>query len=244
MKKLFIFIIICAVLISTIPVFASSQNVLYGDVNGDGVVDQADLQTLLEYDAGVSVPFFNFTAADLNGDGRISGVDILLLIKYLNGNITHFPVQGSNKFGLPLDTKGVCVVTANYKDPNYAGYGTHWGIDIAPQTNKNATYNILAVQSGTVTVSEFDNSGTGRGNYIRINHANGVVTTYMHLETRLVKVGDKVTTGTVIGYMGNSGASLGKHLHFGVRINSTNGINGTDVDPRTYITLPAKGVQF
>lgn len=58
------------------------------------------------------------------------------------------------------------------------------------------------------------------GNYVRILHPNGVVTLYAHLSKILVKPGQKVSQGQVIGYMGNTGYTVGRtgcHLHFEVR---------------------------
>ena len=58
------------------------------------------------------------------------------------------------------------------------------------------------------------------GNYIEIKHQNGEYSIYEHIrrDGALVKVGDKVETGQIIGYSGNTGwmAHLGPHLHFDV----------------------------
>ncbi len=58
------------------------------------------------------------------------------------------------------------------------------------------------------------------GNYIEIEHRNGEYSIYEHLrkDGALVKIGDKVTAGQIIGYSGNTGwmAQLGPHLHFDV----------------------------
>ena len=56
------------------------------------------------------------------------------------------------------------------------------------------------------------------GKYIRINHGKGVTTTYGHLSGYNVSRGQKVKRGEVIGFMGNSGRSLGTHLHYTVRV--------------------------
>jgi murein DD-endopeptidase MepM/ murein hydrolase activator NlpD len=54
------------------------------------------------------------------------------------------------------------------------------------------------------------------GKWILIKHANGLTTIYGHLSQIKVVAGDKVITGDVIGYSGNTGYSTGPHLHFGV----------------------------
>jgi len=88
-------------------------------------------------------------------------------------------------------------------------------IDVA---NNCGTTPIYAVAGGTVQ------SRTGyspiSGNHVRILHPNGIVTFYGHLSKILVSAGQKVSQGQVIGYMGNTGYTIGRtgcHLHFEVR---------------------------
>ncbi len=56
------------------------------------------------------------------------------------------------------------------------------------------------------------------GRYIRINHGRGVTTTYGHLSGYNVSKGQKVKRGEVIAFMGNTGRSLGNHLHYSIRV--------------------------
>jgi len=58
------------------------------------------------------------------------------------------------------------------------------------------------------------------GKYIRVNHGRGVTTTYGHLSGYSVERGQKVKRGEVIGFMGNTGRSVGTHLHYSVRVNT------------------------
>lgn len=87
---------------------------------------------------------------------------------------------------------------------------------------------IYAVASGEVLKVKLTNSLSpwvfgGIGNHLTILHPNGVVTIYGHLQTSLVKPGDKVYQGQIIALMGGqpgrpgAGNSTGCHLHFGVR---------------------------
>ena len=103
----------------------------------------------------------------------------------------------------------------------------HKGVDIVGKKNTK----LLAVADGVVTVSGF-NSG-GYGNWVEIEHnLNGKIirTRYGHMrDTPLVKVGDRVTAGTVIGIQGQTGGATGDHLHFEVRI------NGEAVNPLPYL---------
>lgn len=71
------------------------------------------------------------------------------------------------------------------------------------------------------------------GNYVKIKHDNGMYTLYAHLRygSVAVKVGDRVTKGQVLGYMGNTGYSFGAHLHFEVR-----NANNAKIDPTAYVS--------
>ncbi|MDD4662031.1 MAG: peptidoglycan DD-metalloendopeptidase family protein [Candidatus Pacebacteria bacterium] len=78
---------------------------------------------------------------------------------------------------------------------------------------------IVAAASGTVQKAKY---AWPSGNYVTILHPNGVVTYYGHLSYWTVSVGQKVTQGEIIGYMGNTGLCIslggdGSHLHFDVR---------------------------
>ena len=63
-----------------------------------------------------------------------------------------------------------------------------------------------------------------------INHGDGVFTVYMHASSLAVSVGQEVSQGTVIAYVGSTGVSTGNHLHFGVSV------NGTYVNPLSYVS--------
>lgn len=110
-----------------------------------------------------------------------------------------------------------------YRDsPTYGASTYHQGIDIG------CTYgsDIVAAEAGTVIISEY--SG-GAGNYVMIDHGNGVCTVYMHNSELCVGVGETVSKGQVIAKAGSTGISTGTHCHFGVRI------NGTYVNPLDYL---------
>jgi murein DD-endopeptidase MepM/ murein hydrolase activator NlpD len=95
---------------------------------------------------------------------------------------------------------------------SYMGYRwgrMHKGIDIARPSNRN----ILAADNGTVSSAGYDG---GYGNRIVINHNNGIKTTYSHLSSISIGVGQTVQRGQKIGVMGSTGNSTGVHLHFEV----------------------------
>lgn len=105
--------------------------------------------------------------------------------------------------------------------PIYKTEKFHKGTDIA----SGAGNPVLAAKGGTVVKSYYSSS---YGNYIVINHGNGLMTAYAHLSARLAQVGDTVTAGQQIGKVGTTGASTGNHLHFEVYV------NGTTVNPLSY----------
>lgn len=107
---------------------------------------------------------------------------------------------------------------------------THQGIDISG-TGEGS--NIYAANDGVVIKvvtscpdnGSYPNScGGGYGNQVIIDHGNNIYTTYAHMTHKVrVSVGETVSRGQVIGYMGNSGQSKGVHLHFGYSVGSPSG---------------------
>ena len=99
----------------------------------------------------------------------------------------------------------------------------HNGIDMACAQGTP----IYATRSGTVTVASYQAGGAG--NYVSINHGDGFSSIYMHMTHYIVYVGQKVSAGQVIGYVGSTGISTGPHLHFGISY------AGSYVNPLAYI---------
>jgi len=89
----------------------------------------------------------------------------------------------------------------------YGGKRRHSGVDIKTVPNDN----ILAAFDGEVVRSS---PYSGYGNCIIIKHSNGLETLYSHQSKNLVKVGDKVKAGQVIGLTGRTGRATTEHLHF------------------------------
>ena len=98
----------------------------------------------------------------------------------------------------------------------------HNGVDLA---NSQGTP-IYAARSGKVTVSTYSSS---YGYYVTINHGDGFSSLYAHMTHDVVSVGQTVTKGQLIGYMGSTGRSTGPHLHFSIFY------NGSSVNPMNYI---------
>jgi len=101
-------------------------------------------------------------------------------------------------------------VFGNRIHPFTGKWESHSGIDIATQLGNK----VIATADGTVLVSEYrDNIG----NMILIDHGFGYTTRYGHLASFLVREGQRVKRGQVIGTVGTTGRSTGPHLHYEVR---------------------------
>lgn len=105
--------------------------------------------------------------------------------------------------------------------------GNHPALDIGNPEKPG----VWAADAGTVILAKEGWNG-GYGNYVKIDHGDGSVTLYAHLEEFYVTEGESVASGQVIGKMGNSGNTQGPtgiHLHFEVRQ------NGQNLNPSKYL---------
>lgn len=107
-------------------------------------------------------------------------------------------------------------------DPITGRTSYHSGIDMGAPGGSP----ILAAYDGVVIAAAYDSS---MGNYVMINHGDGLYTVYMHSSKLLVKKDDIVTRGEKIALVGTTGRSTGNHLHFSVRL------NGQYVSPWPYL---------
>ncbi|WP_237047609.1 M23 family metallopeptidase [Lentzea guizhouensis] len=116
-----------------------------------------------------------------------------------------------------------------------SGFGARWGtshngVDIA---NAIGTP-ILSVMAGTVVEA---GPASGFGLWVRVQHEDGTITVYGHVDTIGVAEGTKVKAGQQIATMGNRGQSTGPHLHFEVWVGGSQKINPVG-------WLAARGVQL
>ena len=91
--------------------------------------------------------------------------------------------------------------------PIKKNWSFHPGIDLAG----NGGADVYTVKEGTIAKAYFSKGG---GNTIMVKHTDGSKSRYLHLRSINSKVGDVVTTSTVIGIVGTTGMSTGDHLHF------------------------------
>ena len=111
---------------------------------------------------------------------------------------------------------GFYKITSGFSDTEHRAH-VHGAVDIAGRGVYGAA--VVASASGTVILANTDGYGGGYGNYIVIDHGNGVSTLYAHLSSVSVSVDKQITAGQVIGNVGNTGFSTGPHLHFEYRVN-------------------------
>lgn len=150
--------------------------------------------------------------------------------QYANTSIYTGPIVAadvSGSWGWPTISK--YVVTSQF---GYRWGRLHAGIDISGSGFGSPIFSIgngtvTQVTTGCADNGYYGNSCGGQlGNAVYVQYGNGVLVKYAHLRNNItVSVGQSVTKGQVIGYMGNSGSSTGTHLHFEIRV------NGTPVNP-------------
>ena len=201
----------------------------YGD---NGVYySRADYETI--YDE-IIVSLDNIVA--LNPDYEIYNLNTYCTFYTLTENDAYWwpvgsaePTNGNIYGGTP-----VSVTITSYFGPRYVqgSYDPgHGAIDIGVARGTP----IIATKSGTVILTQTGctegNTSCGQtyGNFVKLDHGDGIESLYAHLTSLAVSDGDTVSQGQVIGYSGNTGNSTGPHLHFEIRV------NGTRVDPLEYV---------
>ena len=132
---------------------------------------------------------------------------------YVSGNGTlAYPVAS------PRITSGYGYRTA----PTAGATSRHDGIDFGGATGTP----IYASEAGTVVTASYNSA---RGNYVVVNHGNGIQTWYQHCSAVYVSAGQKVSRGQNIAAIGATGIVTGPHLHYEVHV------NGTPVNPLSYL---------
>ena len=126
-------------------------------------------------------------------------------------NKSDFVIKGENKYIWPLPGHTRMSSLYGYRICPYHGKELHPGLDIPAPSGTD----VLATASGRVITARFHNS---LGNYVEIDHGNGIVSRYAHNSKLLVKVGDAVKQGQVISKVGSTGSSTGPHSHFEIRV--------------------------
>jgi len=132
-------------------------------------------------------------------------------VVYYKGGKIAWPVQGR--------------ITSEYGTRIHPVFKTklkHSGLDIAAPTGTP----IAAASTGEVL---YAGTMRGYGNVVILDHGGDLTTVYGHMSKIACSENQKVTKGSIIGYVGSTGISTGPHLHFEVRV------NGNTVDPMSYL---------
>lgn len=143
------------------------------------------------------------------------------------------PTVTTGVFGLPVKTSST--VTAGFEfryDVTLDRYCTHQGMDFEAAAGTD----VCAVLEGTV--AEIVTDHIIGENYVKINHANGMTSTYKYIEAKSgLKVGDSVNCGDVIGCIAQANGmemKQGEHLHLEISV------NGKNADPDVYLDVVEK----
>ncbi len=182
---------------------------------------------------------FNSDAPDLGGifsDGMLSGVDTIpdrLIVEYsrtkldtldkvsgrvesnfrrimevLSDGASSLPPMTNPLSGFSYARTGASV--GERINPFYKVKTFHGGLDLISQQGED----VVAAADGVV--KEVAHSSKGLGNVVSIDHGNGYVTRYAHLENTRVSKGQRVSRGQRLGQVGMSGNSFAPHLHYEV----------------------------
>ncbi len=169
-----------------------------------------------EQHLNVSKGYVDLTEEQLNRVGRERKIIDGALTNWRDVSLTDLsliaPVEGprSSSFGLR-------------RFFNEQPRSPHKGMDIAAQLGTP----IVSPGAGTVTAT---GNYYFNGNTVIVDHGQGFVTMYCHLDTIVVEEGQQLQTGTRIGKVGATGRVTGAHLHFGTYL------NGTAVDPALFLS--------
>lgn len=131
-----------------------------------------------------------------------------------DGGVFKFPLASFTRISDEFGTR---------MDPFLGVQKFHSGVDFAAPKGTA----IYAAYDGQVVAATYSSS---MGNYVMIDHGDGLYTIYMHASALYVKKGDMVSRGDTIAAVGSTGRSTGNHLHFSVRL------NGEYVSPWNYLS--------
>ncbi len=123
-----------------------------------------------------------------------------------------------NVSGAPLANLTVTSRFGSRRHPIDGVRRQHAGVDY------RAAHGTPIMATGDGTVVHAGPAG-GYGLLVRLDHGNGLETRYAHMSRVAVSVGDRTSSGQIIGYVGSTGRSTGSHLHYETRV------NGRAVDP-------------
>ena len=187
---------------------ASGDLSLFFDIREtpEGLLHEVDnIRRLSSYLASATVPIQEIGAMLDSQSALLTEIPSIWPVKGGLGHISFFFGQNENPFS--------------------GMYYIHKGIDISTYRSGDP---VVATADGQIVAIDYTDDF---GNYVIIKHKHGYYTRYAHLQSSIVRIGQRVQQGEVIGYIGNTGLSTGPHLHYEVHI-------GSDVvDPYKYVNI-------
>jgi murein DD-endopeptidase MepM/ murein hydrolase activator NlpD len=159
-------------------------------------------------------------------DGTVTSGPVEESLYRLNAQMDRLSDLKTLMVGLPLDAPlKTFELNSGFgvrRDPFTGGYAQHLGLDMGAEFKSP----VHATGEGKVVVAGWE----GRyGRMVEIDHGMGLTTRYAHLSRVLVKVGDKVSRGSVVGQLGCSGRCSGPHVHYEVLH------NGKPINPLKFL---------
>ena len=153
-----------------------------------------------------------------------------LLGIFLLGSSLSFPENTTLPYLTPVDDPLVLSAYGVRMHPIFKKMRMHNGVDFEARLNTP----VFATADGTVTFAGYKDNGFGF--YVEINHGKGFVTRYAHLHRFGIRVEkkQKIKAGDLVGLSGNTGRSIGPHLHYEILR------KGKRVDPFEYLPLGVK----
>lgn len=140
----------------------------------------------------------------------------------------HLDFVGSIPSIQPVDNAKLDFLVSGFGErinPFHKGKYNHPGLDFAAPRGTD----VFVTAPGTVISVKRTNLQAGYGNYVDVNHGNGFITRYAHLDEIHVRYGQKLSKGKTLGTVGSSGGSIAPHLHYEVIR------DGEQVDPAHYL---------
>lgn len=201
----------------TLGELSSRSKMLEELFNSIGIIIPEKTKIRLQDSENSGGPFREISPLAREKDELINRIDVY--IKKAESIPLGRPVQGK--------------VTSDYgkrRDPLNGRASFHEGIDFRGRVGEKiyATANGVVIKAGWCG---------GYGKYVEVRHGDGYKTAYGHLHEILVKNGQKIKRGDVIGHVGNTGRSTGPHLHYEVKYRNK------PIDPGKFIKI-ASNVKF
>jgi murein DD-endopeptidase MepM/ murein hydrolase activator NlpD len=191
---------------------------------------------------GLSASRFHIKTAKLSTDAGVGGPFVPLPVMTDGSRFASEAAQVQNALATAEDLKSILPhiplnpplpgdleVTSPFGpriDPFLGRPALHTGVDL------HGAYGdaVRATASGRVT---FAGVMGGYGNLVEVDNGNGLATRYAHLSSIDVTQGEAVSTGSIVGHIGDTGRATGPHLHYEVRI------DGQPVDPERFLRAGA-----